>query len=425
MFRLDTHRDSTQLAAELAERAPPSQVSQLAFLRRLERLLPLAGISRVADISHLSPSGLPVQQATRPDIYSHIAYGQNTGAQGRGATRAVARIGAILEALEVYSAEPRNAHLIRGTYDFLRHGHAIMCPSRFASGTRAPAPSQAEPLVWTTIFSLEKRIELLTPAEGVFAPFFPAEYATRSFIPWNSTGLGAGPTRTYAVLHGLYEVIERHFRAILQDAPATLRVERITRTSLRHLPELERLTSAHPELTPCLLSVEPPGVQRGVFMMICALFDAERIYVGYGCNSQPGLAIQHAVSEAAQGVSVSFSAAREDQSLRRRRARPPKRRSSLAQDLPPETLPLERLLRRGRKPLASLRAELELVADWVHRLGFRDILIKDLTRVGLEVPVVRVIVPGARHPWPDSTSSGNTTTERDIRNRRFSMDPLC
>src|SRR5664280_1819611 len=68
-------------------------------LARIEPLLPLAGITRCADITGLDRLGIPVTLAIRPNARLIV------GATGKGTTLVQARVSGLMEALEVHHAE--------------------------------------------------------------------------------------------------------------------------------------------------------------------------------------------------------------------------------------------------------------------------------------------------------------------------------
>src|SRR5215216_7418008 len=68
-------------------------------LRRIAPLLPKAGITRLADVTSLDWIGLPVYQAIRPNSRNISV------SQGKGLTRAQAKVSALMESLESLHAE--------------------------------------------------------------------------------------------------------------------------------------------------------------------------------------------------------------------------------------------------------------------------------------------------------------------------------
>ncbi|MBN4059204.1 YcaO-like family protein [Endomicrobium sp. AH-315-J14] len=194
----------------------------LSLLARLEAMLPSLGITRVASISALSPHAFPVFQSTRPNIFTHASTGQNTGSQGKGRSELQAKLSCLMEELESYCGEPKNARLIRGSYSYLRHQHALIYPSLLMHNVQRKRAATSEPLMWTPAWSIEHQAELWLPAEAVFFPFFPEDYQSRSYFPCSTNGLASGASYLEATIHGLYEVIERCYIAFYELGAATV-----------------------------------------------------------------------------------------------------------------------------------------------------------------------------------------------------------
>jgi len=86
-------------------------VSPEETLARVEKALPAAGITRVADITNLDRLGIPVFSSIRPTA----GRGAISVYNGKGATPTEARVSAIMEGIERYSAEvPPGRHSPRG-----------------------------------------------------------------------------------------------------------------------------------------------------------------------------------------------------------------------------------------------------------------------------------------------------------------------
>src|SRR4051794_26723286 len=69
------------------------------LLSRVESLLPLAGVTRLADITGLDRTGIPCFSAVRP-LATTLSV-----ASGKGVSRDAAAVSAAMEAIEVFSAE--------------------------------------------------------------------------------------------------------------------------------------------------------------------------------------------------------------------------------------------------------------------------------------------------------------------------------
>ena len=65
--------------------------------------------------------------------------------------------------------------------------------------------------MWGEAFSVHDDDSVLLPAPLIYFPWLASEYQTRSLYMSQSNGLASGASFLEAVIHGLYEVIERHY----------------------------------------------------------------------------------------------------------------------------------------------------------------------------------------------------------------------
>ena len=87
-------------------------VSPEETLARVEGRLPAAGITRVADITNLDRIGIPVFSSIRPTAQRGAVSVYN----GKGATPIEARVSAMMEGIERYSAELHDHKIIDADY---------------------------------------------------------------------------------------------------------------------------------------------------------------------------------------------------------------------------------------------------------------------------------------------------------------------
>ncbi|MEM2098027.1 MAG: YcaO-like family protein, partial [Methanothrix sp.] len=180
-YKKDTHRA-----------LPPEETLEI-----VERKMPAAGITRVADITNLDRIGIPVFTSIRPTAEKGAISVYN----GKGATPTEAKVSAIMEGIERYSAEVRNADLITARFSELREN--ALNPEELI------LPRGADPdaeIPWVRGYDLIGEEEILVPANAVFHPL-PSSY-TRLFRT-NTTGLASGNQLEEAIFHGLAEVVER------------------------------------------------------------------------------------------------------------------------------------------------------------------------------------------------------------------------
>src|SRR5690606_4828963 len=94
-------------------------------LAKLKKKLSQFGITRVADVTGLDHVKIPVMVAIRPNA-KHLAT-----SQGKGLTRDLASISAIMESIELFHAELTLPSYIRGSYNELKSkNYNVLNPSK-------------------------------------------------------------------------------------------------------------------------------------------------------------------------------------------------------------------------------------------------------------------------------------------------------
>ena len=358
------------------------------FLKILTPALHRIGVTRAGNISDLAATQFPVFQSCRPNVFYHTEMGQNTGGQGKGYSDVQAKLSCFMETIESYCAEPRNPTLIRGSYNFLKKQHQIVHPS-YVHSLINTSPTEKEPIMWTPAYSVALDTEVLVPAQAIYFPFLTLQYNTRPLYPSSSNGLASGATYLEAVIHGLYEVIERHY---LGAAEAGLcKIEALHEEELAKFGIEELADAFQGEYELQLFSYKLKGLRKNNLPMImCRIVGEERLVVGHGCSSVIDVSISRAISEALQSIAVKVSGAREDMSSQSRKRRLkdksiwPKFRSLRYCDYKNQVI--------DRK-FSDLHAEYLFIVKWLSDIGHPEICISNLTRAGIEVPVVKVLVP--------------------------------
>jgi YcaO-like protein with predicted kinase domain len=185
----------------------------------LARVMPLAarmGITRVAVLTGLDSIGIPVAAAVRPNSRSIAQH------QGKGVTLAAAKVSAVMEAAETYHAETITLPLRLASFDEL--GSAAAAPARLPLAPGAAALGKAvtaERILWVEAQELMAGAPLWVPFELVSTDFTQLPPAGGAIFQATTNGLAAGNTWLEAVLHALYEVVERDAVAIWRAAGAT------------------------------------------------------------------------------------------------------------------------------------------------------------------------------------------------------------
>ncbi len=183
---------------------PAPRFSAAQYWHRLKAVSNRFSISRISDITGLDCIGIPVVQATRPLALS------NAVSQGKGETLEQAAIGAVMEAIETATAERVDwDRLAKAPAQEFFGSQSDECFASHLYTADTVNDWSEQPLTWTTGIDLTNGADLPVPSALVHTDYVPSSvHATHPFLR-NTTGLGAGPTLSYAIRHGMQELLER------------------------------------------------------------------------------------------------------------------------------------------------------------------------------------------------------------------------
>ena len=361
----------------------------MARLRPVLRRIP---ITRIADLTPLCPDGLPVYCAVTPlarDLTTHL---------GKGLTAAAAEASALMEAVERHAAELPRPPLRHTSMDALHlEGAAVDDPrGHDLPGDTGFAPDR--PIRWCRAEAADRGGGIWTAADLVACP--PEDGV---ILQADTNGLASGNSREEAVVHALCEVIERDaaslalFADLYTDPGAVPPPRRIDPGSLPDLcaTPLARLTGNGREtvLHDLTADIAVPVVRATLLDPAYPGPDGPelRAFLGYGCDPDARLAVNRALTEAAQARVAVVQGARDSFNDRPAGSSRRARLATLAGLVPGPGVPLSVL-----PSFASddLDADTAFLIGALARAGFDRVLIADLTRPEIGLPVVRVRVPG-------------------------------
>jgi YcaO-like protein with predicted kinase domain len=367
----------------------------------LARVLPLAqrmGITRVAVLTGLDRIGIPVVAAVRPNSRSLAQH------QGKGLTLAAAKASAVMEAVETHHAETIALPLRMASY--------AEFPEQAVSPTRLPLAPYGEMLgsritgerfLWIAAQDLMSGEPRWVPFDLVSADFTQPVPGDGALFQATTNGLASGNSWLEAVLHALYEVVERDAVAIWRAASASVQDARaielatIDAPSGRHL--IAQFQRAGMELRVWDVSSD---VRLPVFVaMVQSSDDTDAVepQLGTGCHISREVALSRALTEAAQARITVISGARDDfvpaDYLFARRARQREIAAYWLQG------PARRPFASAPDPARSndLAEDLRIVLGTLSAAGIHQACWVDLTQPEFDIPVVRVVVPGLEGPW--------------------------
>ncbi|MDQ8706932.1 YcaO-like family protein [Streptomyces sp. LHD-70] len=372
------------------------------------------GITRVADVTGLDTLGVPVAVVVRPAARSL------TVSPGQGTSPLLARISAVMAALERWHAEyacpPAE----------LRNVPAGDLELPYAVGELAVAEGrllgERTPLDWVLAAEVAGGSPALVPRACVALD----EEATGAWQPpllhASTDGLAGGNSYDEAVAHALYEVIERDCTASAAAVPRSRRVY-VDPASVDdpHCADLLRRIAdggARAEIVsvpnrwglPCFAcSISPAGLPANGFPSHTA--DSPRPAngfpaapaVGSGVHSSPGIALGRAVAKAAQNRLTALVGSRDDlPAVRSGPAPGPTPGAVVGPWAPGRTVAWHEVGGPGRE-FAEDTQETRWLADRLRAVTGRPPLVVDLSTEG-GFSVVKVVAPGlgggSRHGNP-------------------------
>lgn len=358
-------------------------------LQRVEPLCKVAGITRIADLTGLDRVGIPVYSSIRPSAESGAVSVYN----GKGATREQAKVSAIMEGLERYSAEQKDRKVIRARLDEILSLKYAINPIDLILPRASIFHLEHQPIAWVEGIELNEMERIWVPANAVFHPY--ASHLDMPLFRSNTNGLASGNSLEEAVLHGLCEVIERDAWSICEakrsvKSDLLLDVENGLVYDLIQKFESQGISIHMKELTS---DIGIPTI--GVAADDWRTKDPTLLVMGIGTHLNPFIAAIRALTEAAQSRVTQIHGAREDTiSARFRQKLGYEKTKSINSMWFSKSGKEKKISEIDCLDTKDIYDDILLVLDRLKKAGFKKVIAVDLTRRELGIPVVRIIVPG-------------------------------
>jgi oxazoline/thiazoline synthase len=330
--------------------------------------------------------------------------GLNGGSSGKGSTAEQAEASALMEAIERYSGifQGDEIRTTRKRFADFPEGDAILSngvqhfsEAQFASRHEHhheddghPVPDPVDPtakIEWSPAWSLRDQRFRYLPTGLLY--FFYEDFHT------DSNGCAAGNSREEAIVQGFLELVER-------DAYAIWWYNRLLRPEVdlsefddSYIRDIKSQFADHGRKIWVLDITSDLGVPTYVAMMHWIEDGKENLEFGSGAHFDRRIALLRSLTELSQFLSIGEGGLRGD-------------RSTLDGVTPLKVENYPFLLPAPHSaappplgmnvPLDSVKEQVEACVEVARRAGY-DFLVLDQTRPDVEVPVVRVIVPGLRH----------------------------
>ena len=357
-----------------------------------EDKLKIAGITRIADITDLDRIGLPIYTAIRPTAEDGAVsiYG------GKGIAKDHARASAMMEGFERYSAERQDSDetTIATLEEISELGEFITPESLNLPKDFKKQNLDSMKLEWSTAKDLISNKEYLIPTNAIYHPYIHGNEC-ESLFKSNTNGLASGNVLEEAILHGIFEVIERDAWSIFELTHknyAQIDLDSIESDIVNETINKFESEGIKIKLMDFTADIKVPTIAASADDTVTR--DAGLLTLGMGTHLDPEVAILRALTEVAQSRATQINGARED-TVRADFAREAgyermKRINKYYFRDEEEKISISSI---ENKSTTSITKDLEIVKEELMANDIDKILYYDLTRPELDVSVVRVIIP--------------------------------
>ncbi len=357
-----------------------------------ENKLKVAGITRIADITDLDRIGLPIYTAIRPTAEDGAVsiYG------GKGITKDHAKASAMMEGFERYSAERQDIDetIIASLSEIEEFGEYIDPKSLNLPKEFEKKDISDLSLEWSKSIDLISNREYYIPTNAIYHPYISKD-DSQSLFKSNTNGLASGNILEEAILHGIFEVIERDAWSIFELTHknyAQIDISSIENEIIIDIIEKFESEGIKIKLMDFTADIKIPTIAASADDTITK--DAGLLTLGMGTHLDPEVTILRALTEVAQSRATQINGARED-TVRADFAREAgyermKRINKFYFRDEEEQIKLSDI---ENKSTSSITRDIEIVKDELVSNDIQKILYSNLTRPELDVSVVRVVIP--------------------------------
>ena len=368
-------------------------VSPEETVARVLPLLPVMGITRIANVTGLDHIGVPVVVVCRPNSRSLAV------SQGKGLDLAAAKASALMESIEAYHAEKISLPVRLGSFEELRYTNTMIDVEQLPR-CRGRSFHKHMPLIWIAASDIMNGEPVLLPYETVHTDYTFSFRIGAGVFNATSNGLASGNHFWEAVSHGICEVIERDATTLWYlRSPESQESTRIDLDSVDHpgcLEVLNRFARAN-----ILCGLWETTTDTGVPSFHCTIMNQSDSKVrlmyptaGMGCHPVRAVAMLRALTEAAQSRLTAIAGSRDDLP-----------RSDYDRYRNPDLLAANRKLlaetrgRRNANEGANFESEyfehdVHWLMDRLRAVRIERVAVINLTKPEFGIPVVRVVIPG-------------------------------
>ncbi|BDZ69509.1 YcaO-related McrA-glycine thioamidation protein [Methanobacterium petrolearium] len=358
-------------------------------IEKVEGKLRAAGVTRIAEITHLDRIGIPVYSAIRPGA----AEGAVSIYAGKGATKPQAKASAMMEAFERYSAEQQKTDEEKNVVGSFFKMEGCIDPKSLILPSNISGADEND-ISWVTAIDAADDSECLVPANAVYHPYIPENGV--SLFKSNTNGLASGNVIEEAVFHGITEVVERDAWSIfeaLRQPKMEVNCEGTENQFIKDIISKFHKAGVEIKLVDLTADVKIPTMAAVSDDRV--LKDPALLTLGVGTHLDPEVAAIRALTEVAQSRATQIHGTREDTTravfMRKAGYQRMKRINKHWFGESQGTIELSDIENQAKK---SFREDIETSLNLLSECDFDQVLYTDLTRPEIDIPVVRVVIPG-------------------------------
>jgi ribosomal protein S12 methylthiotransferase accessory factor len=348
----------------------------------------IAGITRISEITHLDSVGIPVFTAVRPNAQD----GSVSVYAGKGATKAQAKASAMMEAFERYSAERQeldNKRIIVSSAKNLPNSidlNSLNLPKNIKY-------NENDEIEWIKSKEINTACKYYIPANEVFHPYNSSPKLFRS----NTNGLASGNVIEEAILHAIFEVVERDAWSIFELTKINnkeIELADFKNPLINDMLEKFKKRDIDIKLMDLTADINIPTIAASADDK--TLKDPALLTLGIGTHLNPEIAVLRALGELAQSRVTQIHGTREDTTradfMRKAGYERMKKINKVYFQHDKEKININDIKDQSSD---SLNKNIEIVTQELKKVGLNKVLFTDLTRPQIGVNAVKVIIPGA------------------------------
>jgi putative methanogenesis marker protein 1 len=358
---------------------------------KINPLMDAIGVTDVIDITPLDRLGIPVYSALRPSA----AKGSVKVHAGKGKEPLHAEISAMMEALERFCGEYRGDSMEFSSWEDLGL-HRALDPRELILSRPLEIGEQIH---WTQSWDIMNNEMIYVPSNAVYHPYDPLGL-TNSLFRSDTNGLASGNVMEEAILHAMFEVVERDALSL---------AERNRSMGTRITIEEEEGTSRQ-----LINHFEDHGIEIHLWLLdgktglptVAAAADDIKtqdpamLVIGSGTHASPEIAVIRALTEVAQSRASYLQGGRKDpfrERVIKQAGYDRLKRINKMWFADADTIGMEEIPDLSTDYIdEDIKISLKEISEHADR-----VCVCDLSRT--PVPVVRVIIPGFEISYMDSS----------------------